>query len=127
MGGSLFFRSLFVIAILLNSASAAAHPAPFSYLDFNLSDDAIRGSVVVHDFDAAHELGIANPESLRDPNVVRAHEAALYRLVDSRLKLVADGKTLTPRWVALEAVVERQSLRLSFAVTQPVRGTLDIA
>ena len=61
-----------LLCILLASAAArsvAAHPAPFSYLDLHLDTDATRGVLVVHDFDAAHELGIDEPQTLLDPAI----------------------------------------------------------
>jgi len=117
---------LLVLVLALGAASSSlAHPAPFSYLDFQL-DDGIRGTVVIHDFDAAHELGIGQPESLRDPSVVQSNEAALVRLVESRLKILVDGNAMTPKWGRIEVMPEQQSLRLSFTAIQPVRGVLDI-
>jgi len=122
----LLTRLFFIFALLGAASSTVAHPAPFSYLDFHLHVGGIRGSVVIHDFDAAHELGIAKPEMLLDPTVVRAGEATLVRLVESRLRLLADGNAVTVQWGDIEALAERQSLRLPFTLAQPVRGTLDI-
>lgn len=118
---------LLLSALFLSAGTTAlAHPAPFSYFDFDLSDSGIAGAVVIHDFDAAHELGIDNPESLRDPVVVRANQQALTRLVQSRVRLLADGQSITPQWQAIDVLAERQSLRLPFAIPQPVQGTLDL-
>ena len=39
--------------------TAAAHPAPFSFLDLRLEAGRVTGTLTVHDLDAAHELGLA--------------------------------------------------------------------
>ncbi len=55
------------LAVLLGVAlPAAAHPVPFSYLDVQIEPDAINLTLVVHVFDAAHELGVNPPELLLD-------------------------------------------------------------
>ena len=46
---------------------------PFSYLDLRLQPDAIEGSLVVHIFDAAHDLNIEPVERLLDPAVAAQH------------------------------------------------------
>lgn len=117
----------FVAALMLACASitANAHPAPFSYLDVNL-DDSAHGTLVVHDFDAAHELGLAKPALLLDPAVAREHRDRLIALLEPRLRLRSELGPLTPTWGDIDVLPERQSLRLPFTLDRPVRGTLDI-
>ena len=55
-------RALIAIALLLCAAPASAHPAPFSYLDLHLNANGVSGTLVVHDLDAAHDLGVANAD-----------------------------------------------------------------
>ena len=52
---------------LLAAATAGAHPAPFSYLDRCLTDTGVDGSIVMHDLDVAHDLGVDPPERFADP------------------------------------------------------------
>ena len=58
---------LCALALCVIAAPAAAHPAPFSYLDLHLDSDGVSGTLVVHDLDAAHDLGDDTADSLLDP------------------------------------------------------------
>jgi hydrogenase/urease accessory protein HupE len=92
---------------------AAAHPAPFSYLDVRVEPDACEVGVVVHIYDVAHDLGISPMEQLLDDAVLRDRAAAIQALVASRLTLLADGRPLAAGpWSPPEAVPERQAIRL---------------
>jgi hydrogenase/urease accessory protein HupE len=118
---------LMIACIGLGAASlAAAHPAPFSYLDLHLEDERIHGSLVIHDFDAAYELKIGEPALLLDPSVAHAARDTLIPLINVRLRLLADDDELVPSWGAIETLPERQSLRLPFVLDRPVRGKLDM-
>ena len=81
-------------AALLAASSALAHPAPFSYVDLRLAGRAIDGTLVVHMFDAGHDLGIDPPERLLTPSVAAAHAQALAALLSPRLIVTADGRAL---------------------------------
>ena len=59
-----------------------SHSAPFSYLDLKIGAAGIDGTLVVHDFDVAHDLGIADPTQLAR----RRGRAATSRRADA-----ADG------------------------------------
>jgi hydrogenase/urease accessory protein HupE len=112
-----------LVALLLAAATpAAAHPVPFSFVDLRIDGRAIDGSVVVHVFDAAHELHVDPPERLLDPGVLAANAAAIERLIATRFLLEADGQTLTPAWLGAEPLNERQSIRLR--LQYDARGTV---
>jgi hydrogenase/urease accessory protein HupE len=112
-----------LVALLLAAATpAAAHPVPFSFVDLRIDGRAIDGSVVVHVFDAAHELHVDPPERLLDPGVLAANAAAIERLIATRFLLEADGQTLTPAWLGDEPLNERQSIRLR--LQYDARGTV---
>lgn len=118
-----------LIAVLLFGCAAnvaLAHPAPFSYLDMNL-DDAAHGTLVIHDFDAAHELGLTKPAMLLDPAVAREHRDELIALLEGRLRLRSETGPLRFSWGAIDVLAERQSLRLPITLDRPARSTLDIA
>jgi hydrogenase/urease accessory protein HupE len=104
----------------------AGHPAPFSYLDLRLDSSGLRGSLVIHDFDAAHELGLEPPTVLLDPQVAADHRAKLLEILASRLRITADGRTLTPTWGALDVLPERQSLRLAVQFDRTPPGMIQI-
>jgi len=114
-----------IIAALLVSRAATAHPVPFSYLDLRLQPDAIDGTLVAHIFDLAHDLNIEPAERLLDPVVAAQQSVAIAYLLGSRLSVSANGQLLTPQWSAAEVVADRQSLKISLrlALTAPV-GTL---
>ena len=114
------------LALTIFARLAIAHPAPFSYLDFYLDSAGARGALVIHDFDAAHELGLNRPESLLDARIALQHRDTLVRVVESRLRLDADGKRAEPRWGAIEVLADRQSLRLPFELSVRTPGRLDL-
>lgn len=109
-------RALIAMALLLCAAPASAHPAPFSYLDLHLNANGVSGTLVVHDLDAAHDLGVANADSLLEPATADKYRAALIALLAPRLSLTFDGRAVEIAWGGIEVVPDRQSLRLAFAV-----------
>jgi hydrogenase/urease accessory protein HupE len=120
------FRILLVTAILLRAEPAAAHPAPFSYLDLHLDANGVTGTLVVHDLDAAHDLGVANADSLLDPATAARYRDALVALLGPRLSLMLDNGQATITWGAIEVVPDRQSLRLAFTVSTSRPGHVSI-
>jgi len=123
-----FFLTRLVVVIALLGATGVvdSHPAPFSYLDLYLESDSAGGALVIHDFDAAHELRLAKPELLLDVDIARAHRDTLVTLLESRLTLSIDDKAVIPAWRAIEVLSEKQSVRLSFNLNRPTRGKLEI-
>ena len=105
---------LFAAASVLWPLSVLAHPVPFSYVDLHLEQAAVDADVVVHVYDAAHDLGVSRPEDLLDARIAAAHAAALRRLLASRLTVTIDGQTMAPEWSGPEVLEERQSLTLHF-------------
>jgi hydrogenase/urease accessory protein HupE len=103
-----------VLALLLGvAAPVAAHPVPFSYLDILIDPDAVNITLVVHVFDAAHELGVDPPDRLLDPSVLGLQGDQLIALLRSRLQIAAGGRMLTAGvWSAPEPLPDRQSVRL---------------
>jgi hydrogenase/urease accessory protein HupE len=106
--------ALGALAFLLGIAvPARAHPVPFSYMDISIEPGAIDLTLVVHVFDAAHELGVDPPELLLDPSVLSLQGNKLVALLRSRLQIAAGGRTLSEMaWSAPEALSDRQSVRL---------------
>ena len=102
------------LALLLGvAAPAAAHPVPFSYMDIRIEPGAINLTIVVHVFDAAHELAVDPPERLLDPSVLGPQGNKLVALLSSRLQIAAGGRMLTGgAWSAPESLPDRQSVRL---------------
>ena len=119
-------HALLVAAALLCASPAAAHPAPFSYLDLHLDGSGLSGTIVVHDLDAAHDLDVTNADTLLDPNTAARYRDALVTLLGPRLTLTLDGTPATITWGAIAVVPDRQSLRLSFTVSQSRPGRIGI-
>ena len=119
-------RAVCAAAIVLSAAPVHAHPAPFSYLDLSLSAAGVTGTLVVHDLDAAHDLGLAQADSLLDPPVAARYRDALVALLAPRITLQFDGQPVEIIWGGVDVVPERQSLRLAFTVRHPPPGHVAI-
>ena len=111
-------RLLFLSALLVALASpAAAHPVPFSFIDVQMNASGIEVSLVIHDFDLAHDLGIGAPEQLLDPVFLAINAVAIRDLMGPRLQVSADGRELTPEWSAPEILKDRQSVQFLLRYT----------
>src|SRR5688572_13928528 len=115
-------RLALTIMAVLWTAFADAHPAPFSYLDLRLNTSGVTGTLVVHDLDAAHDLGITQADALLDPAVAAKHRDALVALLSPRLTIAFDGRPVALTWGEIDVVAERQSVRLSFTIADPPPG-----
>jgi hypothetical protein len=115
-----------LLLLLVLPAGLLAHPAPFSYLDLRLADAGVEGTLTVHDFDVAHDLGVDPPERLQDREFAERYQEPLTRLMEGRLNIFADGTRATFDWGALEVLPERQSLRLPFRLHAARPGTVRV-
>jgi hypothetical protein len=113
---------LFVVLVLSSARAAVAHPAPFSYLDVRLAPAAISGTLVLHTFDVAHELGIGDADTLADPAVVARHAAALGALMRGRLVLEADGHALPWEVTGARPLADRSAVELAWRVSNAPRA-----
>jgi hydrogenase/urease accessory protein HupE len=105
------------LAVLSIASPASAHPVPFSYLDLRIQANAIEGTLVVHIFDAAHDLNVDKPETLLDPAVASRNGSTLIAMLSGRLRILVDGRPVSAAWSGPEyfagtrqgvlAVVER--------------------
>ena len=91
-----------------------AHPIPFSYLDVHVGADKIEASLVAHMIDVAHELEVDPPDRLLNPDVARRYAQTLSELLGPRLSLVVGGRALMVRWIDVEVLRDRQSVKLFF-------------
>jgi hydrogenase/urease accessory protein HupE len=115
-----------VALALAETRSVNAHAAPFSYLDVTINPDSIGGTLVLHDFDVAHDLGIADPNQLHDATVTARYRDMLTRLMDSRLTISVDGGRRAIEWTELETLPDRQSVRLALRVAGNAPGVLRV-
>jgi hydrogenase/urease accessory protein HupE len=104
------------LAVLAIASPVSAHPVPFSYLDLRLQPNAVDGTLVVHIFDAAHDLNVDKPEQLLDAATAARVSEALIALLAPRLQLTVDGRGTRPSWSGADVLADRQSLQLHLHV-----------
>jgi hypothetical protein len=112
--------------VSLCTSPAGAHPAPYSYFDLRLGPAGIEGSLIIHDSDAARELGLAGPEILADPAVARSHRDRLVDVIRPRLRIVVGGAALPAAWGSMEVLPDRQSLRLDVHCDKPAPAAITV-
>ena len=111
-------RALIAAAIIVAMAGPAhAHPAPFSYLDLTITAAGLSGSIVIHDLDAAHDLGVADADSLLNPQTAGRYRDALVAILTPRIALTLDREPAALTWGAIDVVPDRQSLKLPFTAS----------
>lgn len=89
-----------------------AHPAPYSYFDLRVTQNAIEATLTAHTLDLAHELNVTPADALLDPTLAASKQAAILNLLSTRLSLVVDSRALQLELLRLEPLPERQALAL---------------
>ncbi|MDP6582208.1 MAG: HupE/UreJ family protein [Vicinamibacterales bacterium] len=108
-----------VLAVLGGATPAAAHPAPFSFVDVRVQATSIDVEVVLHVFDVAYELGLQPPDRVLDPTALGPRADRLAALLLDRLHISVDGRLeIVETWANPEPLPERQSVSL--------RGRVDL-
>jgi hydrogenase/urease accessory protein HupE len=83
---------------------------------------------VVHIFDAAHDLHVEPPDRLLTEAEATRAFATLTRMLGDRFAVAADGRTLTPSWLGIDSIPDRQSIRLRLRYALPsAPGTLTVS
>ena len=103
-------------AFLAWPAVASAHPNPISYLELRVVAGRVSGSLTVHDYDAARELGLADPQAVLDADLLVRQGAALRGLLAGRLQILADGAPATIELGPPTALLDRRELQLALTV-----------
>lgn len=106
--------AFFLACVVLLPSGAGAHPAPYSFLDLRLSGSGVEGTLVIHDFDAAHDVGVDPPERFGEAAFAERYRDQLTRLMDSRLGILIDGQRAVLTWTGFAVLPERQSLQFTF-------------
>jgi hydrogenase/urease accessory protein HupE len=119
-------RIIVTLCLFLIPASALAHPAPFSFLDLVLRDDAVDGILVLHVEDVAHELGIDPPDRLLNPAELQLIRDRLVALLTPRLGVTADAARAI-EWGALEPAADRHGVLIRFRIPGTRPGALSLA
>jgi hydrogenase/urease accessory protein HupE len=118
-------RWLATLLALLTAMPAAAHPAPFSYLDLRIGSGGTEGTLVVHAIDIAHDLGIGSPDRLLDPAFLGPRRQQIGALLAPRLALVGSSR-LALEWTGLVAVPAGATVKLAFRVVGAPPGVLRV-
>ena len=113
------------LILLAGVRPAAAHPAPYSYLDIVFRDGAIHGTLVVHVIDVAHELKINPPDTLLDGATLERLRDSIAGVIMPGLVLDAGGR-LSPSWTTIEPLPDDQAMRLRFVIRDQSPGALRI-
>src|SRR5688572_11087010 len=92
--------------------SATAHPVPFSFLDLFITPSGLEATLVLHDFDLAHDLGVSPPSRFLDPAFLAERAPSIRALLTDRLQITADDTLIKPEWGAVEPLLQRESVRL---------------
>jgi hypothetical protein len=111
--------------MVMRTATASAHPAPFSYLDIVFRNGGIEGTLVVHIIDIAHDLGLDPVERLLDDAVVQSERVRIGNLLQPRIQL-RTNRRLTLGWERVEVMKEEQALRLRYRIAEETPGALTI-
>lgn len=119
-----------VVAVALSwlvATAAAAHPAPFSYVDVRVGASGVEVTLTAHDIDLAHELGSTEPARLRDPQFVDSVRATLHAVLLQRLSLGADGRKLMLTPGGVDVAAERDAVTFAFSASWDARpGALTV-
>jgi hydrogenase/urease accessory protein HupE len=118
-------RAWVLLVLALSAADLEAHPAPFSYLDLHLGNEGVRGDLVLHVVDVAHDLRI-DGDQLLQPDVAARERARIVALIASRLSLRVDGVQVSPEWEGIAPTRDRHAITLSFRVPGPRPGTVSV-
>ena len=116
---------LAVLCSLLAPLRAAAHPAPFSYLDVDQRDGIIEGSLTVHAIDVAHELGMDDPSHLLESDAAKMAAAQIGPVLASRIDLAAE-RPLEIVWTDAAALPEQQAIRFEWRAVSDNPGALTL-
>jgi len=103
------------------TARLLAHPAPFSYLDAQVTADGLTGRLVLHDLDVAYELTIEPPSRLADPAFVQQQAAAIAALLRPRLTFFKDGQAIPWTLTGVRPVAGQDAVEVFWRA--PANGT----
>jgi len=118
---------LLVLVVLAPAGPAAAHPAPFSYLDITIEDQRLRGEVTVHTIDLAHELQLDAPSNLLDSAVLTQQYSAIKQVLTPRIRLAGAGRApMALTFTGIEPLVAEDAVRLHFTASEVVAPSLQV-
>ncbi len=119
--GRVVLAAIFLVA--LGGGRAAAHPAPFSFLDLIIRDAGVEGTLVLHVVDVAHDLGIVPADRLLDASEAARLRDTIVQLIEPRLRIRTDGASAV-EWLGIEPAPDRHGILLRFRMPGPKPGAL---
>jgi hydrogenase/urease accessory protein HupE len=109
------FRFLICVGLFyLGQLASQAHEEPTSFLDLKLTPTGISATLVASTMDVSHDLEQVEPAMLLKPDVIQQQQPAIEKIIQSRLKLTADGQLLKATSFSITPVPERKDLRLEW-------------
>jgi hypothetical protein len=111
--------------VVVCAGNAAAHPAPFSYLDIAFRGGTIEGSLTVHVIDIAHELNVTLPERVLDAEFLITERQKILDIITPRISLSTD-RPLSIQWGAIQPMKEELALRIIYRIPDQHPGSLAI-
>lgn len=115
--------ALAALLVLLAARAAPAHPAPFSFLDLVIRDDAVHGTLALHVVDLAYELTIDPADRLLEPAEIVRARARVVALLEPRLRVRTDVAAPI-EWLGMEPAADRHAVLLRFRIPVPRPGAL---
>lgn len=120
-------RAALVASVLVLAArAAAAHPAPFSYLDLHIGEREVRGALVLHVIDAAHDLGMPRPADLLDAEIASRERDRLIAIITPRLSLRSGDRPLAVEWGSIDPAPDRDAVRLALRIPGDPPGSVTV-
>jgi hydrogenase/urease accessory protein HupE len=111
-----------LVALAGGVQPAAAHPAPWSYVDLRIDGATVDATLTIHVYDLAHELSVPNPDSLLTSGSLVAHADRAVALLRGRFAMELNGRRVEGVWRPPMPSGEGDSVRFQvrFAADAPI-------
>jgi hypothetical protein len=118
-------RNVFLSAavVVFSARVAAAHPAPFSFLDLVIREDGVHGTLALHVVDVAYELKIDSADRLLEPAEIAQIRDRVVALLEPRLR-VRTNVAAAIEWRGMEPAPDKHAVLLRFRIPVPRPGAL---
>lgn len=117
------FPALVGLVLFLAARAASAHPAPFSFLDLVIRQDAVHGTLALHVVDIAYELKIDPADRLLEPAEIARARERVVALLEPRMRVRTDVAAAI-EWLGMEPAPDRHAVLLRFRIPVPRPGAL---
>ncbi|GAA0274502.1 HupE/UreJ family protein [Alteraurantiacibacter aestuarii] len=114
-----------LFGLLFFPFTVQAHPVPFSYLDLDLQEQQIEGTLTVHLIDIGHELEMDEVAILLDQGVLSSQYSQIGSVLDGMISIGA-GELPAPEWQSAEPLPGDDAIRLRFTIPAPSPGALEV-